>query len=220
MINIEGLSKENVGRRIKTARENRNIEQKVLAQMIGVSFSTINKIENGKQDIRLDLLGKISNALNVKIEYLLGVDKDTNFIDDFIRQFDRLVLSKDFSSEDCGVYCPKKLLYSINQDYIVLTGNPAIFQLIKQIATISGQKATLFPFEYKGRITKAWNTYQKEKKMHKETETFFLVSSEQISEIVTMIMKSEKAIASVGIALSNVNDMKSNPPLCLKINKK
>ena len=59
MIDIDTLSPEAIGNRIKAARDERDITQKFLAEQIFISPSTMNKIENGSQDICLNKLGQI-----------------------------------------------------------------------------------------------------------------------------------------------------------------
>lgn len=60
--------------KIKLARIKKELTQKQLAEMLGMSPSTINRIEVGKQDIRdlkLGTLEKIANALDISIVNLI-----------------------------------------------------------------------------------------------------------------------------------------------------
>ena len=207
MIDIDKLSKQEVGQRIKAAREDRDVEQRVLAKAIGVSPSTLSKIESGAQDIRLDQLGQIANTLETKIEFLLGIDKDVNFVDDFIRLFQRVSLSKDFFAEDEKVYPPKNLIYSVDREYIVLTGKPALFELIKEIAATNGLEKKLTHIEYESRLNAARNAYKEtkmavgaaSKEKHGDSKTYFLITGKQISEIVDMLVKGEKALSEIEV---------------------
>jgi len=54
-----------LGLNVRKARERANLTQKQLAQEIGVTHPTVNRLENGKQNISLDILGKISQRLDV-----------------------------------------------------------------------------------------------------------------------------------------------------------
>ena len=51
--------------KIKQYRKNRRLTQKQLADKVGISRSYLSEIENGKWDIGLDLLIKISKVLKV-----------------------------------------------------------------------------------------------------------------------------------------------------------
>lgn len=50
---------------IKLARVKKGLTQKQLAQLVGVSSSTINRIETGKQILKVDILNKIVNVLGI-----------------------------------------------------------------------------------------------------------------------------------------------------------
>lgn len=225
MIRIEELSKEKIGSRIRAAREDQDIDQKKLAEEIGVSYSILNKIENGNREIRVDELVRIASALNVKIEYLLGmIDENINFVDDFIRLFDRLITSRDFYIDDPKVYSPEDLMYSVDRDFIVLSGDPALFGFIKKIAIICGQKTRLSPAEYEGRLNAARNRYKEIKEQvskgtRSDSETYFLITGEQISEMADILVKSGKAISVLEAELKNTDDVSKRPQLRLRINK-
>lgn len=49
------------------ARKEKNITQQQLADMVGVSKPTISLMENGKQNITIELLCRICNALDVEL---------------------------------------------------------------------------------------------------------------------------------------------------------
>ena len=72
--------------RLRDARRNAAISQKDLAAKIGVSRSTVAMWENEMSQPDHDSLRKISSALNVSIDYLLGNEnnksEDVTF-DDF-----------------------------------------------------------------------------------------------------------------------------------------
>lgn len=56
---------------LKLARIKKNLTQKQLAELVGVSVSTINRIETGKQVLRVDMLNKLVNILEVPVNELL-----------------------------------------------------------------------------------------------------------------------------------------------------
>lgn len=58
------------GKRIKTARKSLKIQQKEMADALGVSPSHLSEIETGKARGSADLLLKISEMYNVSTEYI------------------------------------------------------------------------------------------------------------------------------------------------------
>ena len=56
---------------LKIARVKKGLTQKELADLVGVSSSTINRIETGKQIIKVDMLNKLANILEVPVDELL-----------------------------------------------------------------------------------------------------------------------------------------------------
>src|SRR3954453_16654442 len=56
-----------VGMLIRDSRKNRGWTQAQLAEMLGTSQSAINRIEQGNQNLSLDLLTRISEALDSEI---------------------------------------------------------------------------------------------------------------------------------------------------------
>ena len=58
---------EKIGRLISKIREDRGLTQSKLAEKLGTSQSAVNRIERGKQNVSIDMLGRISEVLNEKI---------------------------------------------------------------------------------------------------------------------------------------------------------
>ena len=76
-----------IGRRIKYYREQKNLTQQELADIMGYkSKSTIGKIETGVNDINQSTAVKFAKALNVPVSDLLGFNNSPNqdIIVDFI----------------------------------------------------------------------------------------------------------------------------------------
>ncbi len=69
-----------LGKNIKKIRTSINITQKELSVLSNVSQSTIAEIEKGtRQNLRADNLNKISIALAISTDELLGLSKDTEY---------------------------------------------------------------------------------------------------------------------------------------------
>ena len=56
---------------LKVARIKKKLTQRQLAELVGVSVSTINRIETGKQVLRVDMLNNLVNVLEVPVNELL-----------------------------------------------------------------------------------------------------------------------------------------------------
>lgn len=59
--------REEIGKRIAQLRIEKGYSIRQLADMSGVNFANIYKIENGKYNVSIDILGKICDALGCKI---------------------------------------------------------------------------------------------------------------------------------------------------------
>lgn len=62
------------GERIRQARQDKNISQMQLAEMVQISTSHLSDIENGKTNIGLDIFMRITEALKVSADWLLQTD--------------------------------------------------------------------------------------------------------------------------------------------------
>lgn len=60
-----------IGQRIRERRKKLNMTQEVLAEKAELSTSHIGNIENARENVSLDALLKIANALDVTCEYLI-----------------------------------------------------------------------------------------------------------------------------------------------------
>lgn len=61
-----------IGENIRKIRIDKNLTQKELAEKSGISLSALNKYERGDRLPKIDALQKLSEALNIQIDYLLG----------------------------------------------------------------------------------------------------------------------------------------------------
>ncbi len=83
--------------RLKTARETKNISQRKLGMMLGLSDKAISAYESGRTYPPLDTLMKISKELNKPISYFLDENaKEASLIS----KIDKLTFElKDFADE-------------------------------------------------------------------------------------------------------------------------
>ncbi len=64
----------NIGVNIRTLREQRNIKQQEIADLIGMHRSNYSKIENGQREISVSALDKIAHFFNITIDELVHLD--------------------------------------------------------------------------------------------------------------------------------------------------
>ena len=63
--------------RIRDLREDRDMSQKQIAQMLGMSQTGYSKYETGENDIPTAVLIKLADFYNTSVDYLLGrTDKE------------------------------------------------------------------------------------------------------------------------------------------------
>lgn len=61
-------NREYVGKRIAEIRQAKGLSIRQLADLCGVSAQNITKIEHGRYNVSIDILGKICEALNCRID--------------------------------------------------------------------------------------------------------------------------------------------------------
>ena len=63
-------------RRIRDLREDRDLNQTVVAKMLGMSQTGYSKYETGENDIPTEVLIKLAEFYSTSVDYLLGVTDD------------------------------------------------------------------------------------------------------------------------------------------------
>lgn len=66
-------TKEKIGKAIVQLRSEKGLSQYNFALKSKLSFRYLSDIENGKRNLSIDILEKISNALDVKLSYLIEI---------------------------------------------------------------------------------------------------------------------------------------------------
>ncbi len=80
----------NIGKNIKTIRENRGMSQKEVISIISMEAAQYSRIENGKTEPSISTLERITKALGVSVVDLLNFEKK---IED-IKSYDKTVMEK------------------------------------------------------------------------------------------------------------------------------
>ena len=64
-----------LGQAIKQARQERNLTQEKLGELVGVKKAQISKVENSTTDVRLTTILKVFEALGAKINFNVELNK-------------------------------------------------------------------------------------------------------------------------------------------------
>lgn len=59
--------REHIGSQLAAIRQSKGLSLRQLSDMCGVTYQNINKIENGRYNASVDILGKICNALGCEL---------------------------------------------------------------------------------------------------------------------------------------------------------
>ena len=84
MATPQGTFYEELGRRVASARDRKGLTQQKLADILGLSRTSITNIEKGRQPVDVHILVGITDALEVGIAKLIpehGLLKDTNSLE-------------------------------------------------------------------------------------------------------------------------------------------
>lgn len=68
-------NREYIGKRIAEIRQAKGLSIRQLADASGVNFANIYKIENGKYNVSIDILGKICEALGYHVDIMPNMDE-------------------------------------------------------------------------------------------------------------------------------------------------
>ncbi len=68
----------NVGSKLKTLREERDLSQIEVAEALNINNSVLSRIENSKRPVEDDLLSKFAQFYGVTSDYLLGLVNKPN----------------------------------------------------------------------------------------------------------------------------------------------
>lgn len=63
--------RERIGKLLANKRNEAGLSVRTLAELSGVSYQNITKIENGKYNVSIDILSKIAAALNCQIDIIV-----------------------------------------------------------------------------------------------------------------------------------------------------
>lgn len=178
------MTEKSIGQRIKETLTDKDISQKELAEKIGVDETGLSRIVHGKQDITGEQLAAVAKELNVRSDYLLGMDSDideeTHFLHELMNRMRRITTTEEYLDISDKVYSPDDLIFSISGDYIVVKGPEKLFQLIREFAKI--EKKKIPPKEIQDRIDNIARRYGK-MKSGSRTETYYFVTGRQMEEL-------------------------------------
>ena len=221
MLNKENLSK--IGDRIKKVRQQKKLTQPELGEKIQMDKSAISKIETSGRSPSLEQLVDIAAALDVRVEYLLGidnvVDRYTEIIKSLISSFTQITTTKEYTinSKEDAIYPFDDVVFHMDEEYLMLVGRDSIFSFIKEIADAQNLKAKLSSKAYDQMIKSARKKFFSSKES-KDTK-YFLVSGEQMEKIIEQAVLHQRYGEAILQKLSAAEEA-SFPPLRLNIKSK
>lgn len=110
----------NVIDNIRKIRQEKGVSQAVISQACGFDQSNWNKIENGKQQLKVDQLEKIAHALGVDVIYLFTYPKV--YVDSStLKNYERISVTFEISPDKRDVLL--KLVTGENVNKIKRNGN-------------------------------------------------------------------------------------------------
>ena len=80
-----------IGSRIRMAREGLGLSQEKLAERAGVNTSYLSQVERGKKTPSLDVLVRVSGAVNLRLAELFAEDEAVDSRDLQVREVEALV---------------------------------------------------------------------------------------------------------------------------------
>lgn len=177
-----------IASRIKEVRESKNLTQGELGRLIHADKSKVSRIENNSRSVALSDIVDIAKALDVRLEYLLGIDscidETSECIETLVRSFTKITTTKAYTdnikkSALCDV---EDAVFCIDEDYLMLVGRNSIFFLIKDIATAENAKGHVSPNVYTKMIDYAKQKFCNTKEGSESK--YFLISGEQMTKII------------------------------------
>ena len=69
-VNFMENNREYIGKRVAEIRQAKGLSIRKLAELCGVTASNITKIEHGRYNVSVDILGKICDALDCRIDLM------------------------------------------------------------------------------------------------------------------------------------------------------
>ncbi len=73
---------ESIGHRILRLREEKEMKQKELADLAGITEASLSRYENNKRTPNGEVISRIATALEVTTDYLLGMEKPPSIFDE------------------------------------------------------------------------------------------------------------------------------------------
>lgn len=171
-----------IASRIKEVRESKNLTQGELGRLIHADKSKVSRIENNSRSVALSDIVDIAKALDVRLEYLLGIDscidETSECIETLVRSFTKITTTKAYTdnikkSALCDV---EDAVFCIDEDYLMLVGRNSIFSLIKDIATAENAKGHVSPNVYTKRLIMLSKNFATLKKAPRANISLFLVN--------------------------------------------
>lgn len=97
-----------IGERIRNRRKQLNLTQEQLAEKMDVSIQMVSNLERGNKAIKIENLLKLSEILNISVDYILRGSYHTDDVQSLVRDLSRLSESDYKMVEMLIAYCLQK----------------------------------------------------------------------------------------------------------------
>lgn len=131
-----------INEKLKDLRTFKNLSTYDLAKKVGIPQSTISKLENGNRKIDIDILQKISNAMNVPIAIFFQKQSPSEILGkkitvDKLKEWDDENIKKNSAAFVSSSYLRGKLKSKLIKDENLKTINEAMKFILEQPVIMS-----------------------------------------------------------------------------------
>ncbi len=81
----------NIGDKIRSLREDKDITRQQMADLIPMNLSNYSKIERNQQQPSIEQLTRIVEILGITLDSLLGIDENS-YVENYLKQLDSNIL--------------------------------------------------------------------------------------------------------------------------------
>lgn len=131
-------NRDEIGKRIKSARQEKHLSQMQFAELINVSTPYLSDIENGKTNLSLDIFTRIVEVLQISADWLIMADIPQTM------EYSSAELSRLLA--DCSVSESKAILKMAENLKEILRSQNSVYFFIKLGLMVSSETASPFSF--------------------------------------------------------------------------
>jgi transcriptional regulator with XRE-family HTH domain len=190
------MNSNTIGKRVKRERNLKKMKQRELAEMTNIGITSLSKIENGKFTPKIEDLEKIAKALKIDFDYLVGSsntkDQTMKFYTMFRNFFGIITTSNKYKAINKMVVNPEDFTFSTSKNYLMFSTDK--FELLSDFAKAEDLRSDVTEESYDNMLKIA---LVKHNKNIGKMKTCYLISSEQIEEIIRDAIINQRFVESL-----------------------